>query len=814
MTATADRQVVVDDRGRVRRVRPAERRRPVRAPADVRLLVPALVAWVAAALALDRPVQQIAGVAAASGALAILGLSRSRPRHGRWSRGWLVVSAAAAATACVLASVCVAQLVRRAGPVDEWAAERAVVAVTGVVVGEPVPERQPVADRPPRVFVRLRVEEATGRGKRVIVRAPVLVIADRRWLALGWHQRISARLRLAPAEAGEDVVAVARALSPPDRVGAPPWPFAWAEHPRAGLRAALAHVPADAAGLVPALVVGDTSRSPPELTADMRATGLSHLAAVSGANVAILVGAGVVLARLVGVPRRWRPAVLAVLLAAFVLIARPEPSVVRAAVMGAVGLLGMGSSRRGAGLPALAAAIVVLLAVDPWLARTYGFALSALATLGLLVFVRPWSAALRPRLPRRLGFLAEALAIPVAAQVTCAPVVVLLQESISLVGLPANLLVAPLVAPVTLAGAVVLLVGLVWPTAAALLAWVPAVPALGIAVVAHRGAQVGWGALPWPGSGTGAIVLAALTLAVLVFGPRVRYETLRRPVLAGAGVALLAGGAAPTTPVMWPPTGWEFVACDVGQGDALVLRSGPGRAVLVDAGPEPQLVDRCLRRLGVRTLDGVVLTHFHADHVGGLAGAIGGRAVGEIVVSPAADPDWAARRVYDLARARGIPIRSARAGESLGWGAVSARVLWPERVIREGSVPNNASLVLDATAGRLDLLLSGDIEREAAHAILLRLRRDPRAWDRLDDYDVLKVAHHGSSNLDPDLLARIRARVAVVSVGADNDYGHPAPGTLARLAGEGMAIRRTDESGDIALWADGGRVWAAGRSDS
>ncbi len=99
-------------------------------------------------------------------------------------------------------------------------------------------------------------------------------------------------------------------------------------------------------------------------------------------------------------------------------------------------------------------------------------------------------------------------------------------------------------------------------------------------------------------------------------------------------------------------------------------------------------------------------------------------------------------------------------------------------------------------------------------AILLRLRRDPRAWDRLDDYDVLKVAHHGSSNLDPDLLARIRARVAVVSVGADNDYGHPAPGTLARLAGEGMAIRRTDESGDIALWESGGRVWAAGRSDS
>ena len=160
-------------------------------------------------------------------------------------------------------------------------------------------------------------------------------------------------------------------------------------------------LPADARGLLPGLVIGDTSRTPHDLDEAMLVTGMTHLSAVSGSNVAIVLAAALGLAGLLGLRRRWRPPLAAVLLLAFVVLVRPEPSVVRAAAMGAVGLLGLSTSRRRAGIPALSVAVLVLLVWDPWLARSAGFALSTLATLGLLLFAGPWGAADRPRCSRR-----------------------------------------------------------------------------------------------------------------------------------------------------------------------------------------------------------------------------------------------------------------------------------------------------------------------------------------------------------------------------------------------------------------------------
>ncbi len=306
-----------------------------------------------------------------------------------------------------------------------------------------------------------------------------------------------------------------------------------------------------------------------------------------------------------------------------------------------------------------------------------------------------------------------------------APVVVLLQGSVSVVGILANLLAAPL-GPgghrrrcrggPHLRGVVARRV---------LVAWAGVVPTTGIAQVARRFAEVPGGTLPWPDGAPGALLLAALTVAVLLTGRALASGVAAHPVPAVGTALIVAAALVPTRAVTWPPDGWRVVVCDVGQGDAVVLRSGPHRAVLVDAGPDPPLVDRCLSHLGVDTLDAVVLTHFHADHVDGLSGAVDGRAVEQLLVGPVREPAESADQVERVARAHGIPVTVLHAGDRLAVGEVTAAVWSPWRRIADGSVPNNASLVLAVRTGTVDALLLGDVEREAAHDLLLRIRREP-----------------------------------------------------------------------------------------
>ena len=221
--------------------------------------------------------------------------------------------------------------------------------------------------------------------------------------------------------------------------------------------------------------------------------------------------------------------------------------------------------------------------------------------------------------------------------------------------------------------------------------------------------------------------------------------------------------------------------------------------MLVDAGPDPRLVDRCLRRLGVTTLDAVVLTHFHADHVDGLSGAVRGRDVAQVLVGPVREPAGGAVEVDATIERHGIPLVVVRAGDRLTLGEVDAVVWSPWRRIADGSVPNNASIVLAARAGGVDALLLGDVEREAARDLRLRIRREPSLAAAAGAFEVVKTPHHGSANLDEDLMALIRAPVGVVSVGSDNDYGHPAPRHLEVLRRNGYAVFRTDRHGDVAV---------------
>ena len=387
------------------------------------------------------------------------------------------------------------------------------------------------------------------------------------------------------------------------------------------------------------------------LDADAKTSGLAHLLAVSGSHFAILCGIAVVILRRAG-PRIAVAGGTAVLVG-LVLLVGPEPSVLRAAAMGGIGLLAVLAGRTRSAMPALSTAVITLLLTDPALALSAGFSLSVLATAGLVLLAPVWSASLQKRgLPR--GW-AELLAIPVAAQVATLPVIAALSGQVSLASVPANLLVAPVVAPALVLGVLAALTGPCWPPAAEFLARADG-PLLGwITGVAHTLAQQPYAAVPWPATTGGVLVLTGVLVVGLMLLRHRRIRAVVAAVVVGA-LAVLVPAQVVALPG-WPVAGWLLAACEVGQGDAMVLSTDePGSAVVVDTGPDPGPVGDCLDRLGIGTIPLLVLTHLHADHIDGLPGVLEGRSVGAIGVGPEREPAAAWRTIQATAALRGIPV--------------------------------------------------------------------------------------------------------------------------------------------------------------
>lgn len=752
----------------------------------MRLVVGAVAAWLSVLATLGLPAGR-GGVLGGTALLAGVGALAGR----RWWSATVALvlgcaGAAALATAARVAAV-------EHSPLTALAERRASVTVELVVRDDP--RRLTAGAGPPSVLVGGSVREVTAAGRRWSVSGRVLVLAP----ADGWRdllpsQRVRVDGRLGPPKRDDLTVAVLTVGSPPDHLGPPSRVQTAAGRVRAGLRDAAAVLPEGPRGLLPGLVDGDVSGLDPTLAADFRTAGLSHLTAVSGTNVAIVAGAVLLLLRALTVGPRTSALLAGLAIVGFVVLARPSPSVLRAAVMGGLALVALATGRPRSALPALGATVLILMFAAPALARDPGFTLSVLATAGLILLGPGWAAALRAR--RVPPGLAEALAVPAAATVATAPVIAAISGTVSLVSIPANLLAEPVVAPATVLGVLAAVVSPVSDTAAEWLARAAGLPVRWLVAVGTRAAHAPDAAVAWPGGTTGAaILIAALLIAVAV----VRRRPARRVLL-----ALLLGAAIVLVPVRtvlpgWPPAGWLFVACSVGQGDALVLRAGPGAVMVVDAGPDPIAVDGCLRRLGVRSVPLLVLTHLHADHVDGLAGVLRGRSVGEVDVGPSREPPGGWREVEDVAREHQVPVRTVAPGERRQLGGLVVDVLAPDHPFHgTRSDPNNSSVVLRVATGGAILLLTGDAEVEAQDA-LARSGADLRA-------DILKVPHHGSAYQSPAFLRAVHASVGVISVGADNDYGHPSPALLHELDRLGIRAVRTDRDGDIAIRERDGRL--------
>ncbi len=588
-------------------------------------------------------------------------------------------------------------------------------------------------------------------------------------------------------------------------------------------------LPEPQAGLATAMAIGLRDLVPRDVATDFRASGLSHVVAISGWHIT-LIGA-VVSGALGGLTRRRRSIVVLVVIAAYAIVAGASPSILRAAVMAGVVLVARESGRRGGAQAALALTVLALLLVDPATITDAGFQLSATATAGLLAWasrLRDWLAAHLPRATP--AWLLETLGVSLAAQAATLPLTLLDFERVSLVAPLANLLIAPLVAPSMLLTVIALAVGASISAGVPALVFAPLtfVCALGLGAmvgIAHFCAGLPFATLDVPAPlNYAAAAMTAVTVALVArrkpnpAAPKPEPARAKREIQSPAGPPYRRIGAAGSVSLCVllvlvggskPDGRLHVTVLDVGQGDAILLQGPSGGRMLIDTGPDPDRLLMLLdQRIPVwdRRLDVVVLTHPHEDHVAGLALLLTRYKVGEVVEDGMLGPGPSDAAYRAELAAQGRTTRVVAAGDRLWLDGARLDVDWP----LPGNVPrnppgsgkdiNDASVVLELHFGARDMLLPGDAEEEIDPQLLaagLAQRLGPQL-------DVLKVAHHGSRTATTQaLLDALHPRIALISVGADNDYGHPAPATIARLQGSGAQVFRTDLDGSIEISTNG-----------
>ncbi|MBA2266538.1 MAG: DNA internalization-related competence protein ComEC/Rec2 [Chloroflexi bacterium] len=599
-----------------------------------------------------------------------------------------------------------------------------------------------------------------------------------------------------------------------------------------GVRNALLHglngiVPEPEAALGAGILLGVRASIAPEINDAFATAGLTHVVAISGWNIAIV--AALVAAMVRPLERRpggrWTTALVAALtVGGYVVLTGASPSVVRAALMAAAMLVARLGGSRAHAASALGLAALVMLLVAPAVLWDVGFQLSLLATAGLIWF----GGAVERRLPGWPAWIREPVALTLAAQLTTLPIVLVNFERLSLVAPIANILVVPFVPITMLFSAIASLAGVLdgtvhIPVLSDAMSWfaggaawlvLRVIVSLGMAVASLPYAAVDV-SIPPPVAIAWLPILGLATWA-LGASPAADRSPDERAASAAARVArrlvrplpvglVLVGILLAVTVVSRPDGRLHLTILDVGQGDAILLETPAGRTMLIDGGPDPELT---LRRLGAnlpffaRRIDLMVLSHPHQDHVAGLVEVLDRFQVGAVLHAgiPFDNPSYA-RLIADVSE-RDVGITVARAGHGFMLDAsTSIEIVYPSAADAAASLPdgdiNNGSVVMLVRHGGFTALLTGDAEAPIEATLVHR--------GALPTVDVLKVGHHGShSSTTPGLLDAIRPSVAVISSGEDNDYGHPAPETLATLgARAAIAVYRTDRQGDVEVETDG-----------
>ncbi len=588
--------------------------------------------------------------------------------------------------------------------------------------------------------------------------------------------------------------------SAPSIVQGPPAVIAWAGELRQSFREAAARMPGEGGQLLPGLVVGDTSLVSEDLARSMKITSLTHLMAVSGANCAIVVGLVYGLTALMGAPRIIRVVLSLTALAGFVCIVTPQPSVVRASIMTMIGLVAVGLGRVTSGVHVLSAAVIVSLAIDPWLAREFGFVLSVAATASLLLLARPIATRIPARIPRPIAL---ALSVPIAAAVGCQPIIMMLSPALPLYGVITNVLAAPLAPMATVIGMVAAVTSFV-PLVGSVVTGMAWLPAAVIAVIARVFSALPGSSIPWPSGVVGVLTALLMSVGFVIALRRFRRGFAIWSIGLVVGASITMGTA--LTSRLTVPTEWSIAQCDVGQGDAMLYRVG-GQILLIDTGLEPEPIQRCLDVMRVTTIDVLILTHFDADHSGAATSL--NRPIGLVIHGPVVDETD--RRLLLTLESAGAQLQQVWAGDTVAFGSERIEVLWPFRdIATEPSNPSSLVTVLipRACGSCLSFMNLGDLPAPEQRGMAER--------SRIPSVDVIKVSHHGSRDNEPSTYLSARASVALVGVGADNTYGHPTDEALAMFEAAGSKVLRSDHRGTVILSRESEqiRLWSERLPDS
>lgn len=557
----------------------------------------------------------------------------------------------------------------------------------------------------------------------------------------------------------------------------------------------LSGVTKDSKTLVAGLAIGEISELSEDLEEKMRVVSLTHLVAVSGSNCAIVVGMVYLIAVALGFGRNGRTIISLSALGLYILLIGPDPSVLRAGVMAASVIVMIALGRRTWALNALALAAIVLLVADPWLAVEFGFGLSVLATAGILVLAPAMAERLATRMPKPLAL---GLSVTMAAQLFCLPLLMQLQPGLPTYSVIANLLAGPMVAPVTVLGMIALVLTPIAPFLVGSISWLASLGTWVIEAIAIFFSDLPAAYFPWA-TGLPATILSILLIFAVASWLRAEHAPLKQLGVAAVVVIAVTTISVPAAseilPSAWPTKNWSVVACDVGQGDALVIRS-LGRIAVIDVGPDEALIDSCLENLGIKAIDLLVLTHFDFDHVGGLNGAIKSREISSAIISGFPDDRPATAISLEALSNKGVRVITADPSIAGKLGDFSWRILAPTSSAAEARDSNDASVVMIFKGIDYNLLLLGDLgesgQQRVEKAVFTALANSKKPL-------ILKVSHHGSNDQSASFHESLRPKLSLISVGESNGYGHPGKSLLDLLQRSGSDVLRTDQLGSISL---------------